>query len=126
MSTTGTDVPGGASPFVKTAAPSTLMVMVDYDPGGDYDHHKTFLLLTFVDHLDKTTRKRVIARLRKTPQAYLPDTEDEGGAGDISNVATLRALLAACAEEGAPGVDRADGRWVPLPRHRQPRSVRYS
>lgn len=86
----------------KDASPNTLMVLVDYDPGGDYDHHKTFLLLTFADTLDKATRDRVVERLRHTPQAYLPDTTYPSEAGDISTTVTMRNVVTACAEEGAP------------------------
>jgi hypothetical protein len=88
--------------FVKTATPSTLMVLVDYDPGGDYDHHKPFLLLTFKDTLSKATLEEVTNRIRKTPQAYVPDTRYPDEAGDMSTVATMRNVVAACADMGTP------------------------
>lgn len=88
--------------FVKTDSPSTLMVLVDYDPGGDYDHHKTFLLLTFENQIDKDLRERVKVQLRKTPQAYVPDARYPDSDGDISNIVTMRNVIAACAEVGAP------------------------
>lgn len=88
--------------ITKTGTPSTLLVLVDYDPGGDYDHHKNFLLLTFEDHLDKHTLDRVAARLREVPQAYVPDDRYPDEAGDISTLATMRNVVTACAEQGTP------------------------
>lgn len=85
-----------------TGTPSTLMVLVDYDPGGDYDHRKPFLLLTFEDALDKDALRHLRERLQTVAQVWTPSDHDPEDYDTISVLATMRKVVTECADFGAP------------------------